>query len=368
MRTIQARSQPEVCDQIVIRSDLSLMSDENGIRFRLLSRSDPLNAMPEPPFVSVVTPVYNGGRFLADAIESVLGQSHANFEHVILDNASTDDTAAVAAAYARRDGRVRVHRNERTLWVIDNWNRALERIAPESRYCKILHADDTLYPECLAKMVAVAERHPSVGLVGSLRRRGDGVECRGLPTGREVFRGADIARASLRRELFVLAPSSALVRADLVRARVPFYPRAYLHADLAVCLELLSACDFGFVPEVLSFSRTHADSITATVAERKQTLLREWLPMLRTYGPWFFAADELAALERGFLRRYYRLLVRGVVMGRGRDFLDYHLAGLRQARRLPGVIDLAAAAAAEAADSLAHPGKLVRFLRARRSN
>jgi glycosyltransferase involved in cell wall biosynthesis len=321
--------------------------------------------MLEPPFVSVVTPVYNGGRFLAEAIESVLAQTHTTFEHVILDNASTDDTAAVAAAYARRDPRIRVRRNERTLWVIDNWNRALERIAPESRYCKILHADDALYPECLARMVAVAERHPSVGIVGSLRRRGARVECRGLPTGREAFRGAAIVRATLRRELFVLAPSSALIRADLIRARAPFYPRGYLHADLAACFELLSECDFGFVPEVLSFSRTHADSITTTVAERKQTLLREWLPMLAAYGPRFFAAEEMATIERGFLRRYYRLLVRGAVMGRGRDFLAYHWTGLAAARRAPGVLDLAAAAAAEAADSLVHPGKLVRALRAR---
>ena len=313
-------------------------------------------------FVSVVTPVYNGGRFLEACIESVVAQRHDHLEYVILDNASTDETHAIAARHAARDRRIRLYRNERTLPIIENWNRAVGLISAESRYCRVLHADDTLDANGLARPVALAERHPSIGIVGALRLRGEQIQCRGLPREREVFSGAEIARLFLREEVFALAPTSNLLRADLVRARRPFYPEGYLHADLAVYFELLQHCDFGFVHEVLAFSRVHADSISTTVAERKQTLLREWLLLLLRYGPRYFEERELAELERRFLRRYYRNLVRAFVTRRGRAFFDYHLAGLKEAGRLPTPLDLAAATGRELGAALARPDKLRRHL------
>lgn len=322
--------------------------------------------MAELPFTSVVTPVYNGAAFLGECIESVLAQTHRNFEFVILDNASTDDTNRIATRYAGQDRRIRLHRNDSTLPVIDNWNRALELISSESRYCRILHADDTIDPEGLAKTVALAERYPSIGIVGSLRRRGDRIQCEGLPRDKEFFPGAEIVRLFLREEVYALAPTSNLLRADLVRDRRPFYPQEYLHADLAVYFDLLRDRDFGFVHEVLAFSRVHEGSITVTIAERDQTILKEWLLMLQRYGPHYFSAEELQALERSFLRRYYRRLVRGTVLPNRRAFLRYHLAALKEADRRPRAGDLLAAAWAEFSASVAQPGKLVRHLTAPR--
>lgn len=318
--------------------------------------------MSEQPFVSVVTPVYNGGRFLVECIESVLSQSHRNLEYVILDNASTDETPAILERFSRQDPRIRVSRNDETLWVIDNWNSALELISPDSRYCKILHADDTMQPDCLERLVAVGERHPSAGVFGSPRLRGDIVECEGLPRGRECFDGREVAGLFMRQEVFALAPSSAMFRSDLVRARRPFYPSEFLHADLAVTFELLAASDFGFVDEVLSFSRTHADSITSTVAEKRRTLFAEWLPMLHRYGPAILAPRELEEAEAAFLRRYYRLIVRGFLTRREPAFMDYHLTALRRIGRLPGIVDIAIALGGEARASFANPGKALRQL------
>lgn len=320
--------------------------------------------MSEAPSVSVVTPVYNGGRFLDECIRSVRQQSRGDFEYVILDNASTDDTADIIARHAAADARIRAHRNERTLPVIENWNRSMRLISAQTRYCRVLHADDTMPPDALDRSIAVAERHPSVGIVGSLRQRGPKTECGGLPTDRELFPGREIGRLFLREEVFALAPTSNLLRADLVRAREDFYPTEYLHADLAVYFELLQECDVGFVHDTLAFSREHEDSITVKVAKRKETLLREWLLMLQRYGPAFMPADELAEVERTFLRRYYRNLVRGLVTLRGREFLRYHLAGLRQAGRSPSALDLAGAVGRETWTALTRPDKLRRHLRA----
>lgn len=314
-------------------------------------------------FVSVVTPVYNGERFLDEGIESIRAQTLTNFEYVILDNASTDGTAAIIERHAAADPRIRVHRNDQTVPVIDNWNRAVELISPDSRYCRVIHADDTVPPDALEKTVGLAERHPSVGIVGSLRQRGESIQCEGLPRDRQVFSGREIGRLFFREEVFGMAPTSNLLRADLVRGRRPFYPAAYLHADLAVYFDLLPDCDFGFVHEVLAFSREHEASITTTVAQRRQTLLKEWLLLLQRFGPRYFSEDELADMERAYLRRYYRNLVRGAVKPGRREFLDYHLAGLREADRMPGPADWMGAVGRELMAALAHPSKLRRHLR-----
>ena len=68
--------------------------------------------MSDQPLVSILTPVYNGGPFLAETIESVLCQPYDQWEYVIVDNCSTDDTLAVAERYARKDSRIRVVRSE----------------------------------------------------------------------------------------------------------------------------------------------------------------------------------------------------------------------------------------------------------------
>lgn len=319
--------------------------------------------MTDTPLVSVVTPVYNGGKYLEACMESVLALTYPAFEHVVLDNGSTDDTNAIAARYAAADRRVRLFRNETTLPMVENWNKAISLISPDSVYCQSLHADDLLYPECTARMVDLAERHPSVGIVGSLRLRGDYVECEGLPTGREVFAGKEVARLYLRREVFGFAPTSGMIRSELVRTRRPFYPMHYLHADLAVYFELLDRTDFGFVNEVLCFSRTHADSVTTTLAKRRETLMREWPFMLDEYGQRYFEPAELAAMKEAFMRRYHRILLRSLVTRPSRSFLAYHLSALRTAGRSPSLRDFGVAAISELRSGLANPGKLCGQLR-----
>lgn len=317
--------------------------------------------MTPSPLVSIVVPVYNGARFLRPCLESALTQNHAAVEVVVLDNASTDGTAAIAESYARQDGRVRLFRNQATLRPIDNWNLALTLMAEDAAYCRVLHADDVLFPDGIAALVALAQSDPGIGIAGSLRQRGEGIECQGLPTSRQIFDGAEVARLFLRREVFALAPTSGLLRADLVRARRPFYPPHLLHADLAAWLDVLDGVRFGFVHEVLAFSRVHEDSITATLAERKQTLMREWLVLLRDYGPRYLQTEELAQLERQHLARCHRMLLRGMAAGHGRDFLDFHLEGLRQAGRAPTPADYARAAMAELGQLLRQPQKLFKY-------
>jgi glycosyltransferase involved in cell wall biosynthesis len=89
----------------------------------------------EEPLVSVVTPVYNGEAYLAECIESVLGQTYKNFEYIIVNNCSKDRSLDIALAYAKRDSRVRVHNNEKFVGVIENHNIAFSLISPAAKYC-----------------------------------------------------------------------------------------------------------------------------------------------------------------------------------------------------------------------------------------
>src|SRR5437763_12230991 len=101
------------------------------------------------PLVSVVTPFYNTEAYLAECIESVLAQSHRDFEYILVNNRSTDRSADIAEQYARRDPRIRLFHNDTFLTQIQNYNQALRRISPESRYFKMVQADDFIFPRCL---------------------------------------------------------------------------------------------------------------------------------------------------------------------------------------------------------------------------
>ena len=119
------------------------------------------NCGPEcKPLVSVVTPVYNAEKYLAECIESVLAQTYNNWDYVIVNNCSKDGSLEIANEYARQDSRIRVHNNTEFLSMVQNFNHSLLQISADSKYCKVLHADDLLLPECLMQMVALAEQNP----------------------------------------------------------------------------------------------------------------------------------------------------------------------------------------------------------------
>src|SRR4051812_48504053 len=128
------------------------------------------------PFVSVVTPVHNGEAYLRECIESVLAQTYSHWDYTIVNNSSTDRTLAIAQEYAVVDPRIRIWNSDTFVRVEQSYNNAFRQISPASEYCKVVGADDTLFPECLAKMVEVAEAHPTVAIVGAYGLMGTKVE------------------------------------------------------------------------------------------------------------------------------------------------------------------------------------------------
>lgn len=117
------------------------------------------------PCVSVVMAVLNGARFLRDAIESVLGQTFTDFEFIIIDDGSTDDTWRILTEYAAQDSRIVLIRNEKNQGIASSVNRGLARA--RGKYIARMDADDVTIPERFAKEVRFLEDHPEVGMVGS---------------------------------------------------------------------------------------------------------------------------------------------------------------------------------------------------------
>jgi glycosyltransferase involved in cell wall biosynthesis len=277
------------------------------------------------PLVSIVTPVYNNEEHFAECIESVLAQTYQNWDYTIVNNCSTDRSGDIARRYAAKDRRIRVHDNDQFLKAVPNHNLALRQISAESKYCKIVFADDWIFPRCIEEMVAVAEEHPSVGIVGAYGLEESRIAWVGLPYPSRQVPGRDVCRRLFLEGLYVFGTStSVLYRSDLVRSRDPFYNEGNFHADREACVVLLKTCDFGFVHQVLTFKRLGAESLTLTVSWDLMTHFGCMLSTLVTHGPEFLTKEEFEGSLDRLLTEYYNFLAVSVMRGRrDKKFWDY---------------------------------------------
>lgn len=333
--------------------------------------------MQTAPLVSVVTPVYNGEPYLAECIESILAQTYTHWEYLIVNNCSTDRTLAIAQQYAKQDARIRLHDNETFLDRLANSNHALRQIHPDSTYCKIVHADDWLFPECLQRMTEIAESQATIGIVGAYRLLGTHVDLDGIPHTCSILPGHTLGQSALHHigrlgGLWIFgSPTSLLLRSDLIRSRSSFYNESNFHADAEVCLDLLQTCDFGFAHQVLTYTRYHPEAATA-FADSFQTYLPGELQILLTYGPRYLEPDDFVCCVENKLDQYYEFLARSVFRGRDQRFWDYHRGELNRLGQPFQWQQLLRSVALEMADHLFNPkwavGKLRRkWRRGRRS-
>src|SRR4029077_13917713 len=148
--------------------------------------------------VSVVTPFHNTAPYLAQCIESVLAQTHSHFEYILVDNCSTDRSGEIAEKYALRDSRIRLIRRSLLLSQAQNYNSALTEISTSSEYCKVVQADDFIFPICLESMVRAFEQSKTIGLVSSYWLKGNKVLGSGFPFPTTMLPGTEVARLYFR--------------------------------------------------------------------------------------------------------------------------------------------------------------------------
>jgi len=271
------------------------------------------------PRVTVGMPVYNGERYLEQALESVLGQTHTDFELLISDNASTDATERICRAYAARDPRVKYMRRPQNLGAAPNYNLLVDMARGE--YFRWAAHDDLAEPALLQRLVAALDAAPDAVLAFSdttlIDEDGEATE---RYVHRAPWRGGSAATRLedlLRHDesyIHRCFPVFGLMRTDALRrsARIG----AFEGADNALLVELALSGDFIRVPEYLFARREHARS-----SRRAQVTARErarWFstaaaigaPMVRTT----LARRYVGALRRARMRRLERLRCWGVMM------------------------------------------------------
>jgi len=210
------------------------------------------------PLVSVCTPVYNGGKFLDKCIRGVLNQTFTNFEYVIVDNASTDQTPEIIEYYRRQDSRIKVFRNESTVPVIQNFNKCIEHISPDTKWIKYALADDILFPYCIEEMLKVGEQDPGIGIVSAYRIYDFYLAYIGLPMDQQIFDGLEILKKQIMHEYHVCSgsPNSLMYRRQYFDD-VGGFRDGYLHADTDLAFRMLDRYKLGFVHDVLTWTGQH---------------------------------------------------------------------------------------------------------------
>jgi Glycosyl transferase family 2 len=202
------------------------------------------------PLITVIMPVYNGEAFVREAIDSILGQTFGDFELLVIDDGSSDGSAAIVGSYD--DARIRMVENDVNLGVVQTLNRGLD--LARGTFIARMDCDDRSLPQRFAKQVAFLEAHPEVGICGAW------LESIGERSG-FVWRyptGVERIRASLLFES-ALAHPTVMMRHDLLERYGLRYSMAYQHAeDYGLWVEAAQCFALANLPEVLVQYRKHA--------------------------------------------------------------------------------------------------------------
>ena len=230
------------------------------------------------PKVSIGIPVYNGERFLPEALDSMLNQEVEDFELIVSDNASEDRTEEVARSYCERDPRVRYHRNEVNVGLVANFNRVFE--LSTGAYFRWAASDDVLEPQYLTRCIEVLDSDPGVVLAASEVRL---IEADGSPVRFDAGAGHHVTRYGEELQSAVF-PSSlgshrvterfrdvvmsltsnplasciyGLGRRDAIARALPMQP--YLGSEKVLLARLALEGRFYIVPEKLFVRRFHPE-------------------------------------------------------------------------------------------------------------
>jgi glycosyltransferase involved in cell wall biosynthesis len=217
-----------------------------------------------PPKISVLIPTYNYGRFLAEAIESVLAQDFQDFELLVVDDCSTDNTTEVVRPFCALDARVRFAVNSANLGMAHNWNHCLHQARGE--YIKFLFGDDKLFHrQALSKMLALLQAHPKAVLAASARAILD-EESKAIDIYRDLEEGCHDGRKIITAYLtqngknLVGEPSAVLFRKT--DARRGFDPKYGQITDVEMWMHMLEKGDLAYTRQALCAFRCHPSQQT----------------------------------------------------------------------------------------------------------
>lgn len=222
--------------------------------------------MSTTPRISVIIPTYNYAHFLDDAIRSVLTQTYTDYEIIIVDNASTDNTDEVVGRYLS-DSRIRYYKHAKNIGLVANWNSGLDYSRGE--FVKILCADDKFRPTILEKYIALMDQYPALSMVACNKKVfGEyNYEVNLTLSGYQV--GRDINLHMLYGHQGVGEPTSVMFRRREMEKIGHFTDTYEQYVDLEYWVKLLSMGDCYLLPEILVDIRFHPGTVSNQVKRKK---------------------------------------------------------------------------------------------------
>lgn len=219
------------------------------------------------PLVSVVMPVYNGERFVAEAVGSILTQTYRNIELLVLNNGSTDNTGAILADLAKQDQRIKVLFHAEPLGHAGEAASNMASRHATGKYIAKLDADDMAVPERIAIQVRFLEENPAIFLVGSY------LEVINEQGHRIGYRKYPLSSDAIYREFYLRFPvgnPAIMYRNGVVEGEFYFLREKIFTDDYySLFVYLHQGLLFANLPEYLTRYRIHGRNTVFTNLRRK---------------------------------------------------------------------------------------------------
>jgi glycosyltransferase involved in cell wall biosynthesis len=253
------------------------------------------------PRVIIGVPLYNHAHKLPEALDSLLGQVYSDIGVMLVDDASPDDTAGICERYAARDPRVRFHRNDQRLGMIDNWRAAFERAYqqwPQAEYFAWGSDHDLWHPWWLSHLVKELDEHPEAVLAYPLNRRVD-ADCKLLPRKPWLFDTAGETEIRRRFSRNVRGMSAGNMIYGLFRTAIILRVGVFRHVlvpDRLVLAEAAAYGEFRQVPRILWFRRWYGRIFS--LGRQRVSFFPHGRP-LYAYVPWWISHAASLAITFG---------------------------------------------------------------------
>lgn len=258
------------------------------------------------PSIEVVVPNYQYGRFLQGCIESVLSQDVENLRVTVIDNASTDNSLAVANELAARDGRIRVIAHPVNVGVVASFNEGID--VAEADYFMILCSDDILVPGSLKRAVSILEKHPTLTVAQGPARIVGAEDIRSCdldaaqPSAWTILSGPDyverVCRRPMRRSVgFIVVRTAAQKRAGHYDRNLPFT------CDLEMLMRLAALGGVAETNAVQGIRREHKGNISSAYWQDFRLRVEAVSAAIET----FLAAGGMGRKQTGRLRALARV-------------------------------------------------------------
>jgi glycosyltransferase involved in cell wall biosynthesis len=229
------------------------------------------------PLVTVIIPTYNRGTFIGEAVDSVLNQSFTDYEIVVVDDGSSDDTPRLLSKYGTA---IRYFRQ-------DNAGQSVARnlgiSVANGRYVAFLDSDDVFYPEKLEKQIAFMEAHPDLGYSWTDYSQGPSVlEGREGRARLDAVDGDDVFTELCKRN--IICTVTVVARKDVLALAGMFDPALRASEDFDLWLRLCRVCRGAYIPEVLTHVRDHDDRSMGTLEYHRDRVTTMRLQLCRWNG------------------------------------------------------------------------------------